>query len=890
MNCTAHTILVVDDTPTSLKLASECLAEVGYEILVAQDGQSGLKIAREAQPDLILMDVMMPGMDGLEACRMLKTDPETSAIPVIFMTALADVDHKIQGFEAGGVDYITKPFQLAEVLARVQTHLTLSSVQKQLEAQNQRLQDEIEQRHRTGQALEESEERLRTLINAMQDMVIFKDAQGGWLEANRFALDLFNLDQESYHGKTDSDLATLRPFYQESFSACANTDEAVWQAAAATRVERIVPHPDAPERIFDVIKVPTFHRDGRRKGLIAVGRDVTDRKQAEKQMQQSHAELEQRVAERTAALRQANLQLIEEIEERKQAERDSQRRNRELALLNQIIAASLTETKSEVIMQTACRELAQLFNLPRAAAILLSHDKSQATVVAEYPGPDSDRYRQESSILNQVILVAENPAAQYLLERKECLVSNDTQNDPRLAAVRDLVFMRQARSLLLTPLILKGEVVGCISLEALDPHRFAEEQILLTRSVTDQVSGVLTRIQLNEERRELEGQYLQAQKMEALGKLTGGVAHDFNNILTVIMGVIELMNIQQGPNSPLRARLEQVHTAAVRAADLVRQLLAFSRQQILQPQVLNLNEVIANFGKMLQRVIGEDVTLETVCDPQLGQIMADPGQIEQVLMNLVVNARDAMPRGGSMTIETANVDLDESYARHHVGITPGPYVRLVISDTGVGMDETTRARIFEPFFTTKAKGEGTGLGLSTVHGIINQSGGHIWVYSEPGQGTSFKIYLPRLTAPAQQKPSNEPEASVGGGSETILVVEDEAIVRKLLHDTLTMYGYRILEADSGAKAQQIYAEHSGTIDLLLTDVVIPGGQSGPQLAAVLTARQPSLKVLYMSGYTDNAIVHQGVLDPGIAFIQKPFVPVKLAAKVRKVLDTPASAA
>ena len=372
--------------------------------------------------------------------------------------------------------------------------------------------------------------------------------------------------------------------------------------------------------------------------------------------------------------------------------------------------------------------------------------------------------------------------------------------------------------------------------------------------------------------------------MEAIGKLTGGVAHDFNNILTVIMGVTDLMRLQQAKSSPLLPQLNQVHEAASRAADLVRQLLAFSRQQVLQPTTLHLNLVVGNFEKMLRRVIGEDIEMVTQFENELALVKADPGQIEQVLMNLAVNARDAMLNGGKLMIETSNFSVDEAYAKRHMGIMPGDYVMLAITDTGTGIDPKIQKHIFEPFFTTKAKGEGTGLGLSTVYGIVNQSGGHIWVYSEPGKGTSFKIYLPQIHELAEETSSTQPSDEVDGGSETILVVEDDDVVRDLVTETLASFGYRVLAADCADDADRIIASHNGDIAMLLTDVVIPGGESGAQMAKRLNARMPQLKVLYMSGYTDDAIVHHGVLDADVAFIQKPFMPLDLARMVRLTLD------
>jgi len=380
-----------------------------------------------------------------------------------------------------------------------------------------------------------------------------------------------------------------------------------------------------------------------------------------------------------------------------------------------------------------------------------------------------------------------------------------------------------------------------------------------------------------------EEQLRQSQKMEAVGKLAGGVAHDFNNLLTAISGHSELSLRRLGADDPLRRNVEVIKSASDRAAALTRQLLAFSRKQVLQPKVLDLNDVVVETNKLLRRLIGEDIDLLTVLEPSLGKIKADPGQIGQVLMNLSVNARDAMPRCGKLTIETSNIYIDEEYARRHVSVTPGWYVMLAVSDTGCGMDDATRERIFEPFFTTKEVGKGTGLGLSTVFGIVKQSGGNIWVYSEVGRGTTFKIYLPRTdkTVETFEASSNHDEAPAG--TETVLLVEDEEIVRDMTHEILRMSGYHVLESSRGSEALAVCEQHKGPIHLMLTDVVMPQ-MSGRELAERLMPLRPEMRVLYMSGYTDDAIVHHGVLDEGMAFIEKPFTPNALARKVRESLD------
>jgi len=387
------------------------------------------------------------------------------------------------------------------------------------------------------------------------------------------------------------------------------------------------------------------------------------------------------------------------------------------------------------------------------------------------------------------------------------------------------------------------------------------------------------------ERRTLEQQLRQSQKMEAVGRLAGGIAHDFNNLLMVISGYSEFLLDRLGPDPEMRAPAQEISSAAGRASTLTRQLLAFSRKQMLAPRILDLNSVVTENLKMLNRMIGEDVDLVMMPGADLGSVRADSGQIEQVIMNLAVNARDAMPSGGKLTIETANVTLDEEYARVHSPLQPGDYVMLAISDTGAGMDQETQAHIFEPFFTTKGT-KGTGLGLSTVYGIVKQSGGYIWVYSELRKGTTFKIYLPRVAGAGErvapvavvEKPhKTEP------GTETILVVEDEANLRYLARLFLEKQGYKVIEAADGAVAVQIAVAHEGTIHLLLTDVIMPG-MNGRELAQRIAEIRPNVKVLYMSGYTENVIGTNGMLDAGVRLLQKPFNLRDLKDKVREVLD------
>jgi signal transduction histidine kinase len=380
-----------------------------------------------------------------------------------------------------------------------------------------------------------------------------------------------------------------------------------------------------------------------------------------------------------------------------------------------------------------------------------------------------------------------------------------------------------------------------------------------------------------------EEQLRQAQKLEAIGRLAGGISHDFNNLLSVILSYGEGMLAAPDLPSGCRADLEEIVKAGERAAALTRQLLAFSRQQVLEPRQLDLNEVLTGFERMLGRLLGEDIDLRLALAPGIGAVHADRGQIEQLVLNLVINARDAMPAGGNLTIETRDVELDEAYANDHFDVVPGPYVLLGVSDTGVGMDRETQAKVFEPFFTTKPPGKGTGLGLSTVFGIVKQSGGSIWIYSEPGRGTTFKIYLPRVRAAARDETGAR--AATPRGSETILLVEDDVQVRAVASRILSRGGWTVLESASAADAVRIAREHPAPIDLLLTDVIMPG-MNGRQVADAILAVRPGTRILFMSGYTDDVVLHHGGLEPDVDFVQKPLTPEHLARKVRQVLDQP----
>jgi len=474
----------------------------------------------------------------------------------------------------------------------------------------------------------------------------------------------------------------------------------------------------------------------------------------------------------------------------------------------------------------------------------------------------------------------------------EPLVVTDLANDPRLLpAHRETSCRLGYRGMLVVPVKIGERVAGVLSIRTKRDSGFSQEDVSLALAFASQAAVALENSRLYQETRRAydelsttQDQLTQARKMEAVGRLAGGIAHDFNNLLTVMIGRSQLLLRRLEAQDPVRPDIELMEQTADRAADLTRQLLAFSRKQVLQPVLLDLNAVLTNLAEMLRRLIGEDIHLETALDPTLGLVNADPSQLEQIIMNLAANARDAMAGGGRLTVETANAQLDAAYARHHVDVRPGPHVMLAVSDTGVGMTMETQANIFEPFFTTKAPGNGTGLGLSTVYGIVKQSGGHIWLYSEPGRGTTFKIYLPRVEGAVASSAARALLPDPARGHETILLVEDELEVRELARDVLEAQGYTVLEAPDALAALRICEARFGPIDLVLTDVVMPR-MSGRELATQLATLRPAMPVVYMSGYTDTAIVHHGVLEPGTTFLQKPFTPDALVRKIRQALDS-----
>jgi PAS domain S-box-containing protein len=583
---------------------------------------------------------------------------------------------------------------------------------------------------------------------------------------------------------------------------------------------------------------------------------------------------------------------IQDITERKRAEevqRKSEEEAKRLAQENAIMAEI-----GQIISSTLnIDEVYELFS--EKVKKLLPYDRITVNLIKD-GNTLTDRYVEGESIpgrnMGDIFPLGGTFTEAVIQNRKGLVVDSQDENGIAAKYPGLLPEIRAGlRSFLSVPLISGDQPIGSLHFRSKGYGVYSEKDMKLAESIANQIAGAIANAQLfskqeraEKEKASLQQQLHQSQKMEAIGKLAGGIAHDFNNLLTIInthaqLALMELRNLD-----PLKGKLESIQKAGERAANLTRQLLAFSRRQVVDMKVIDLNALLQELGKMLIRVIGEDIELSTVLDKDLGRVKVDPGQIEQVILNLVVNAKDAMPSGGKLTIETANMELDQEYTHSHLNMKPGRYVMLSVSDTGVGMSPEVRERVFEPFFTTKEKGKGTGLGLSTVYGVVKQSGGYIWVYSEPGQGTTFKIYLPQVDEPLEEEVRKRVvKDRLPGGRETILVVEDEEEVRKLAVGILQKQGYRILEASNGGDAFLICEQAKEPVHLLMTDVVMPG-LNGPELARRLGSFHPEMKVLFMSGYTDNAIFQQGVLDHGMFFLQKPFSVEGLARKVREVLD------
>jgi PAS domain S-box-containing protein len=680
----------------------------------------------------------------------------------------------------------------------------------------------LKERERFETALKESDLRFRSLVRSAPDAIVVADQRGDIQSWNHAASSMFGYAEDEVVGRSIQMLMPER--YREHHRRGYERVGAMRESQVIGRLMEVHGLRKGGAEFPLECALATWQA-GEEVFVCGILRDVTDRKRVEQRMRAEHA-----------------------------------------------IAKILAETPSAQkampeILKTVCEtlgwDLGILWQVDRRANVLQFVESCSVSAAASF----------EAMSRTKTFMPGVGLPGRVWAENAPAWISNvqGDANFPRLACAREAGLAGAIGFPIVSGKTVKG-VMEFFSHQICPPD---DELLAMMAAIGRQIGLFLDRSQLEE-------QFHQAQKMDAVGKLAGGIAHDFNNLLTVILCSAQLVLHRRSCDPFTAERVEEIETTAQRAASLTHQLLAFSRRQMLEVKVIDLNSMVVNMDAMLSRLIGEHIQLDTVLSSKAGKVRVDIGQFEQVLVNLVVNARDAMEAGGTLIIETANVDLDEDYARQHEGVTPGPYVMMAVSDTGHGMTPEVQAHIFEPFFTTKPVGKGTGLGLATVYGIVNQSKGSIWLYSEPGRGTTFKIYLPRVDGPELQEPV-VPKAASLSGSETILLVEDEESVRQLARQILTMEGYTVVAAENGEAALALCERYEGLIHLLVTDVVMPR-MSGRRLADQLAILRPETKVLYTSGYTDNAIVHQGEVDPGTPFLQKPFTPTTLRSKVREVLD------
>ena len=750
---------------------------------------------------------------------------------------------------------------------------------------------------------------IRQVIDVNPSFVYVKDRKGRFILVNQAVADLYGTTVEELLGKTDADYASspadVEGFRQSDLEVMDSLREMHFPAEKFT-------DPQGNVRWLEKVKRPIVGSDGRADSVLGVAVDITDRKRFEDELQKSEERF-RLVASATNDVvwdwdlvtdamwwSEGVLALFGYDPDAPESASwwsdnlDPADRARALASLRQAIAGTGSSWQAEYRLRKSDGRHADVID----RGFIVRDDSGKAIrmigalrdVTAQKRSDEilrasEERYRYLFENNPQPMWVFDEKTLAFLaVNTAACRHYGYTREEFLTMTIRDIrppedvpVLARQIASETTdyqeSGIWRHRKKDGTPIEVEITSHPFLFEsspaQLVLAADIT--------------ERRRLESQLRQSQKMEAIGQLAGGVAHDFNNLLTAILGYADLLASQLPKDEILQEEVAEITKAGERAATLTRQLLAFSRRQVLEPKLLDLNGIVRSIEKMLRRLIGEHIDLVATLDPALAPVRADAGQIEQVILNLVVNSRDAMPEGGKVTIETANVELGEAYCLQHAAVQPGLYVMLAVSDTGAGMDTATQSRIFEPFFTTKTKDKGTGLGLSTVYGIVKQSGGSIWTYSEIGKGTTFKVYLPRAEGTAEVIERPAPALPAARATETVLLVEDDPSLRKLALTILTGLGYTVLDAGAGSDALDLAREHTGSIDLVLSDVVMPQ-MSGADFVSTLRASRPGISVLYMSGYTDDAIIRHNMLESGAAFLQKPFTPASLARKIREVLD------
>jgi PAS domain S-box-containing protein len=773
---------------------------------------------------------------------------------------------------------------------------------------------DITERKRAEEALRESEDRNRDLVENSQDLMCTHDLQGNFLSVNPAPAKLLGYDQSTILNMNVRDI--LAPEVRNQFSSYLDTIQEKGFANGLMLVQTAA----GERRVLEYNN--TLRTEGVSSPIVrSIAHDITERWRAEQALRESEEKYRVLVETSPDAITLFDLNLNIIMGNRPALSLYGYERQEEIigkSVLNYLAPEQLARAREDIakvletgsmgpVEYTLLRQDGTFFVAELKGSLILDREKKPNAIlcvsrditgrkkVEEALRSSEEKYRTiletmedgyfEVDLTGNFTFVNDAECRNLGYSREELIGRNNRQyTDETMAKKLHQTF---------TGVYTTGESVKMLDVEVIKKDgtkSINEISISLIKDSEGKPIGfrgvardVTERKHMEQEKASLEEQLRQSQKIEAIGRLAGGVAHDFNNLLTVISGNCQLSLLELNEKDPLKGNIEEIKGASEKAANLTRQLLAFSRRQILEMKVLDLNTVLRDLDKMLHRLIGEDIELITLLADDLGRVKTDPGWVEQIIMNLAVNARDAMPNGGKLTIETANVELDEAYARNHVSVKPGRYVMLSMSDTGVGMTPEVRQQIFEPFFTTKEKGKGTGLGLSTVYGIVKQSGGNIWVYSELGKGTTLKIYLPCVDEPAEKLKAQVLGEEFPRGSETILIVEDDKEVRNLAVRILKRQGYTVLDGSYGDEAFSACRQHKGPIHLLLTDVVMPG-MDGRALSESLSQLHPEMKVLYMSGYTDDAIVRHGVMAKGINYIQKPFTVSELTNKVREVLN------